>query len=174
MVIYSFHMSTGIYYFSGTGNSLSVAKDIAAGTGGTLIPIASQVESGAVRVDSDVIGIVFPVYYGELPAIIKRFAEKLENIEQKYIFAVCTFGGSAGYSLKLLRNIIRSRGGDISATYRVHMPQNSFSKPWRNTPSCIPWKKQSRKVVKNTGSRKKGEFFNIFSWGRRSLSLIIA
>ena len=65
-------MSTGIYYFSGTGNSLYVAKDIAAKTVGTLVPIASVVGSNVIKVDSEVIGIVFPVYYGELPVIIKR------------------------------------------------------------------------------------------------------
>jgi hypothetical protein len=34
-------MSTEIYYFSGTGNSLVVARDIARKTGGRLIPIAT-------------------------------------------------------------------------------------------------------------------------------------
>jgi len=153
-------MSIGIYYFSGTGNSLYVAKDIAAKTGGSLLPIATAVSQKIIQVDSEVMGIVFPVYYGELPVIIKLFAEKLDNIEHKYIFAVCTFGGSAGYSLKLLRQIIQARGGEIAATYRVHMPQNSFSKPWENHNKLFStWKKQLGQVVSNTSNHKKGEFF---------------
>ena len=85
-------MNIGIYYFSGTGNSLYVAKDIAAKTGGTLFPIASIMDCDVIKIDAEVIGMVFPVYYNELPLIIKRFTEKLDNIEHKYIFAVCTFG----------------------------------------------------------------------------------
>jgi len=153
-------MSIGIYYFSGTGNSLYVAKDIAVKTGGTLFPIASTVDMDTIKVDSDTIGIVFPVYYGELPVIIKRFAEKLDNVANKYVFAVCTFGGSAGYSLKLLRSIIQARGGDLSATYRVHMPQNSFAKPWENHSTLYAkWQKKLGQLVSNTDSRIKGEFF---------------
>ena len=154
------NMNTGIYYFSGTGNSLFVAKDIAEKTGGTLYPIASLIKRDVIRIEPDVMGIVFPVYYGELPVIIKSFAGKLKEIEHKYIFAVCTFGGSAGYSLKLLRSIIEARGGELSATYRVHMPQNSFSKPWENhTKLFLKWKKKLGQVVSNTNNRIKGEFF---------------
>jgi Pyruvate/2-oxoacid:ferredoxin oxidoreductase delta subunit len=126
----------------------------------TLIPIASLVDRNSIEVDSEIMGIVFPVYYGELPVIIKRFAEKLVNIQDKYIFAVCTFGGSAGYSLKLLRNIIRARGGEIAATYRVHMPQNSFAKPWeKHATLYASWKRKSRRVARNTNNRSEGDFF---------------
>jgi len=153
-------MSIDIYYFSGTGNSLSVAKDIAAKTGGNLVPIASVVDNDVIDIDSDVIGIVFPVYYTELPVIIKKFTGKLANIGNKYIFAVCTFGGSAGYSLKSLRRLIEARGGELSATYRVHMPQNSFPKFFENHARLYStWNKQVAKVVRNTNERKHGEFF---------------
>ena len=153
-------MSIDIYYFSGTGNSLSVAKDIAAQTGGNLIPIASVVDKDVINPDSDVIGIVFPVYYTELPVIIKRFAGKLDNIGNTYIFAVCTFGGSAGYSLKSLKRLIEARGGKLAATYRVHMPQNSFPKFFENHAVLYStWNKQSGIVARNTVERKQGEFF---------------
>ncbi len=152
-------MNIGIYYFSGTGNSLYVAKDIAAKTGGTLFPIASIMDCDVIKIDAEVIGIVFPVYYNELPLIIKRFTEKLDNIEHKYIFAVCTFGGSAGYSLKSLSRLIQKRGGKLSATYRVHMPQNSFPKFFeRRSALYATWNKHAGQVVRNTNERKEGEF----------------
>ena len=53
------HMNIDIYYFSGTGDSLSVAKDIAAKTGGNLVPIASVVDNDVINPDSDVIGMCF-------------------------------------------------------------------------------------------------------------------
>jgi ferredoxin/flavodoxin len=154
------HMTIAIYYFSGTGNTLCVAKDIAAQTGGTLIPVASLMNRDFIEIDAEVIGIIFPVYYNELPLIIKRFTGKLDNLEHKYIFAVCTFGGSAGNSLKSLRQLIGARRGILSATYRVHMPQNSFRKFFENHAMLYStWNKQVGQVVWNTNNRKQGEFF---------------
>jgi ferredoxin/flavodoxin len=150
-----------IYYFSGTGNTLFVARDITEGLGASLIPIASLVDDSAVSVDSEVTGIVYPVYYGELPVIVREFAEKLNNLDGKYIFAVCTFGGSAGDSLRSLRKIIRSRGGELSATYGVHMPQNAFYKFWeKHEPLFRSWRqKKLNTVVRNIKARRTGNFF---------------
>lgn len=153
-------MHTEIYYFSGTGNSLSVAKDIAEKTGGSLIPIASLIHQGKVETDAEVIGIVYPVYYMELPPIIRDFAARLENIQSKYIFAVCTFGGGAGESLKTLKQMIQMRGGKLSATYHVHMPQNAFHKPWEKPPVIFrQWEKKLERLVSNTGKKAEGDYF---------------
>ena len=150
-----------IYYFSGTGNTLFVARDIAEELGASLIPIASLVNDPVVDVDSEVTGIVYPVYYGELPVIVREFAGKMANLEGKYIFAVCTFGGSAGDSLRSLRKIIRSRGGELPATYGVHMPQNAFYKFWeKHEPLYRNWrKKKLNTVISNIKARKRGDFF---------------
>ena len=150
-----------IYYFSGTGNTLFVARDIAEDFGASLIPIASLVNDPVVDVDSEVTGIVYPVYYGELPVIVREFAGKMANLEGKYIFAVCTFGGSAGDSLRSLRKIIRSRGGELPATYGVHMPQNAFYKFWeKHEPLYRNWrKKKLNTVISNIKARKRGDFF---------------
>ena len=154
-------MNQIIYYFSGTGNTLFVARDIAKGLGATLIPIASVVDDPVMHMDSDVAGIVFPVYYGELPLIVREFAEKLSDLKGKYIFAVCTFGGSAGDSLRSLRKIIRSRRGELSATYGVHMPQNAFYKFWeKHEPLYSAWRqKKLGIVIGNTKTQKTGNFF---------------
>ncbi|MBN2239673.1 MAG: EFR1 family ferrodoxin [Dehalococcoidales bacterium] len=153
-------MSTTIFYFSGTGNSFYVAKDIAQALDAGFIPIASAARGEVVRTEADVIGIVFPVYYGDLPYIVREFAGKLEDIKGKYIFSVCTFGGSAGESHKTLRSSIESRGGELSATYGVHMPQNAFYKFWEKHQSLYRnWRKMLKTVVKNTNERRKGAFF---------------
>ena len=72
-----------IYYFSGTGNSLVVARDIAEKTNGKLIPIPSVMDKERITTDADVIGIVFPVYHAifdGMPLIIGRFVRKMENM----------------------------------------------------------------------------------------------
>lgn len=98
-------MIAEMYYFSGTGNSLTVAKDITEKTEGILIPVASLLDKKKITTDADVIGIIFPVYYGDLPIIIKEFVCKLENLQKKYIFAVCTHGGAAMASLRMMRKL---------------------------------------------------------------------
>ncbi|MGD2246984.1 MAG: EFR1 family ferrodoxin [Candidatus Methanofastidiosia archaeon] len=154
-----------IYYFSGTGNSLIVARDIAEKIHGKLIPIASHIEKKSILTDADIIGIVFPVYYNDIPVIIKRFAEKLDNINGKYIFAVCTYGGGAGDSFRSLSQIIKSRGGELSAQFGVHMPQNAFSKFWEtHEPLFENWEKKLETISENINNQKKGILIKDFVW----------
>lgn len=156
-------MSIGIYYFSGTGNSLAVARDVAEQTGGSLIPIASLTEDSRIITPYEVLGIIFPVYYGDLPVIVKEFAGRLDNLQGKYVFAVCTYGGAAMASLRVLRSIIRSRSGELSAAFGVHMPQNSFYKPKEDRLKLyLEWKNKLQFIVSKIGKKSKGIFYDNF------------
>lgn len=149
-----------IYYFSGTGNSLYIAKAIAARTGADLIPLAKLKDSNNIKTEADIIGIVFPVYYMELPMIIEEFVGKLQNIEGKYIFAVSNYGGAAGESLRMLKRIIRSKGGELSAAYGIAMPQNSFPKPKEDRQRLYSeCDKRIELIVKNIEMKAKGMFY---------------
>ncbi len=65
-------MKTIIYYFTGTGNSLAVAKKIAAVLGDCdLVPIASlQSTTADITPAADRVGIVNPVYFAGLPVMV--------------------------------------------------------------------------------------------------------
>ena len=117
-------MSTEIYYFTSTGNSLVVARDIAERTNGTLISVSSVMDKERIRTDAHVIGIVFPVYYASLggsglPRIVERFARKLEAIGSKYLFAVCTHSGGPVDTIENLNRILQSRGGELAVGFGV-------------------------------------------------------
>lgn len=120
-----------IYYFSGTGNSLTVARDIAEKTNGKLIAVPSVMDQDNIITDADLIGIVFPVFYATndsgIPLIIGRFVGKLEKIDSKYIFAVCTSGYMAGETIENLAKMIRCRGGKLAAGFVVNMSNQSLS-----------------------------------------------
>ena len=149
-----------MYYFSGTGNSLMLARGIAERIHGSLIPLSSVVEEDRITSDAEVIGMVFPVYYGGLPVIVKEFAEKLDNLQNRYVFAVCTYGGAAGSSLRSLKRIIRSHGGELSGAYGVHMPQNAFFKPWENRQKiCQKAKSKGAIIAQKALERKRGRFY---------------
>jgi ferredoxin/flavodoxin len=117
-------MSTELYYFSGTGNSLVVARDIAKKINGKLISIPSVMDRESIRIDADVVGIVFPAYYMKMPRIVERFISKLTNLQDKYIFAIVTVGGIAGTILYQLSQAIKGRGGSLAAGFVVRMPAN--------------------------------------------------
>lgn len=118
-------MSIAIYYFSGTGNSLVVARDIAEKTRGTLISMPSLLEEEVIKTEANVIGLVFPVFYATndcgIPLIVARFVRKLENLGSKYIFAVCTCGYMPGTTIENLRKTIEARGGKLAAGFTLRM-----------------------------------------------------
>jgi ferredoxin/flavodoxin len=146
-----------IYFFSGTGNSLFIAEEIKSKMDARLIPIAKVIDKPEIITPANVIGIVFPVYYADIPIIVKNFAQKLTDIQQKYIFAISNYGGSTGNSYKSLSNIFRGKGSELSAGFGIHMPQNAFRKPWKNYQRIY---QKSRKrinfIIKKIQAREKG------------------
>jgi ferredoxin/flavodoxin len=123
-----------VYYFSGTGNSYAVARDISQRINGKLVSIPSVMKMDKVHVDSDLIGIVFPSYIAPIagvPFIVERFAGRISDIKSKKIFAICTCGGyecvNAIPSLFRLQNIIKGSGGELSAKYSVRLPMNNLN-----------------------------------------------
>jgi flavodoxin/Pyruvate/2-oxoacid:ferredoxin oxidoreductase delta subunit len=124
-----------IYYFSGTGNSLFIARKIAGKTDSVLIPIPAVINYDSITCEAEIIGIVFPVYYATndcgVPLIVSRFIKKLKNINSKYIFAVCTSGYMSGETIENLSRIIKSRGGKLSAGYSINMSNKDLGKEIR-------------------------------------------
>ncbi len=166
-------MSTEIYYFSGTGNSLVVARDIAEKTNGKLISIPSVMDKESIKTDADAIGIVFPVYHGDIPFIIRRFVNKIDNLDKKYIFGVCTYGNSPGFTIKYLDKIIKSHDGKLAAGFTVNMPPNyiipsfvlkDFFKSFvlheiaieKQQELFINWKKKLQSIYEFVHTRKEG------------------
>jgi ferredoxin len=121
-------MKTTIYYFTGTGNSLAAAQGLCQHLSGcTLVPIASLASTaGDIVPDADRVGIVCPVYFLGIPAIVARFAERLDVSRAGYTFAVLTMGGSgASPALRQLDAALRSRHPrGLDAGFAVRMPGN--------------------------------------------------
>ena len=83
-------MKTVIYYFSATGNSLVVAKDLAKGLDNVeLIPI-SKVLKMPDATAFDRVGLVYPVYMFGLPLIVADFLKTIKINPGTYIFSVIT------------------------------------------------------------------------------------
>jgi ferredoxin/flavodoxin len=160
-------MEFEIYYFSGTGNSLAVAKDIVNKTDSKLIAIKDVIENETIKPDTDGIGIIFPAYYMLIPRIVERFINKLENLENKYIFSIITVGGIAGDVVSKLQKEIVKKNGNLSASFIVRMPANYI-----DGSDALPkflqqrmfkkWNKKINKIIKciNEGNYEINKKFN--------------
>jgi len=116
-------MKTKIYWFSGTGNSLAVAKMLAEKLPDIeLIPIARAVNQPPEAAER--IGIICPVYAFGPPAIVERFIQQLTAVPDVSIFVIFTCACTAGGSVHFLQNMLRKRGLDLSASWIVKMPEN--------------------------------------------------
>lgn len=122
-------MSVKIYCFTGTGNSLSIANQLAK-------PLNAEVErlditrygkeaaETCVR-EGDILGFVFPVYAWSYPDAVKAFVKKL-RIEGKpaYVFAVANCGDSAGETLTAFSRLLEKQGIRLNYGNVCAMPNN--------------------------------------------------
>ncbi len=117
-------MKSEVYYFTGTGNSLIVAKDIARELRTDVISISSALDKGTIKTEADTLVIVFPVYMWGFPLIIERFIRSIDKLNEKDIYAIVTYGGMPGATINLLDKLIESCNGRLSSGFAVLMPGN--------------------------------------------------
>jgi len=116
-------LSTRIYSFSGTGNSLWAARALAEKLGDTeLTPIPLALQEGDTHPTEDRVGIVCPVYMYHLPHLVVRFLQRLET--RVPIFLVATMGGDAGDLFLTVERLFRERGLTLSAGLTLPVQSN--------------------------------------------------
>ncbi|WP_110955815.1 EFR1 family ferrodoxin [Anaerosinus massiliensis] len=119
-------MHTTIYYFTGTGNSLKIAKDLQTNlTDAKIVRIHKNTDHNDA-LNADRIGFIFPVYFRGLPHMLKRFVETMPVHKDIYYFAIASYGSSAAISFQQLQQILIDRGGSLSATFGISMPGNMW------------------------------------------------
>ena len=66
-----------IFYFTGTGNCLYIARQLAGeGSGTELLSIPQLVKQGKYDFEADEIGIVYPIYGHMPPYMVRQFIQK--------------------------------------------------------------------------------------------------
>ncbi len=159
-------MEAEIFYFSGTGNSLVIARDIAIRLDAREIPIASLIDKVTVRSDADAVGIVFPVHNvvnGGVPAIVRRFVAALQTRDDAYIFAVCSCGAGSGDALPHIAEILQTTGRKLAAGFTVKMPFNCppFTGKAAQAQRFQEWHKTLEEVCETVTANQQSEINEI-------------
>ena len=121
-------MMSVIFYFSGTGNSLDVAKQEAAVLKDCRLEPIQAYLAKPYQVQDEIMGIVSPVFSASLPPYVQDFLAKLEA-SPKYAFGLVTMGGMQGRALKCLQELLAQRNITLNYAQTVLMPDNIFNTP---------------------------------------------
>lgn len=119
-------MKTTIYYFTGTGNSLKIAKDLKKSIINCELRRICRHNMKITKDISERMGFVFPVYYRGLPKMMEKFIKNLDIKAGTYFFAVANFGSYAALTFEQIDRILRSKGKSLSANFSIEMPGNMW------------------------------------------------
>jgi len=124
-------MVVEIYYFSGTGNSLYVARELQNRIPGLrIIPIAALLNKRLnernknIESTSETIGFVFPCHGLTIPIPVKKFLKSLDLTSSKYLFAITTRGGSIFRGFSTIDKILNKKGKILDASFIINMALN--------------------------------------------------
>jgi ferredoxin len=119
---------TTIFYYTGTGNSLWIARALARELGNAQVVSIVSWEDRPSKVESPMIGLVFPVHIWGVPKRILDFLDQLQSMSPQYIFAIANNAGQVSNTLVQLQKAMTSQGLTLSNGWSVVMPTNYI--PW--------------------------------------------
>ena len=148
-----------IFYFSGTGNTQWVAKNIAEGIGEELYDIANLLKAQRYKFvlkEDERIGFCFPTHGWQVPAIVRRFIRKLRlnGLDGHFCWALTTCGDNMGQAMSILNRELgknkelRHRDGSklrALTTFAVIMPESYVCLPYMRTD---PPERERQKIQK--------------------------
>lgn len=126
-----------ILYFSGTGNSLAIARKIAEALGEQVLSIYDAVKadlSGEKR-----IGLVFPTYNLDAPIAVTQLIPRIHFPKDAYTFVVITCGAQTNNAVWTVRRLLKRQGVRVDYCHKIRVPDSSALAFGRN-PNDQAWK----------------------------------
>jgi len=118
-------MSTEIYYFSGTGNSLYVAKELQKRIpDAIIIPIVSLLNRKVIQTQGKAIGFVFPVHALTIPIAVKKFIKKSDLKASEYIFVIATRYGTIFRGFNKIDQLLKKKNRLLNSHFIINMCNN--------------------------------------------------
>ncbi|MDR1302974.1 MAG: EFR1 family ferrodoxin [Treponema sp.] len=118
-------MENIVFYFSGTGNSLKVAKTLAKALGNCEIVSMAKAEKISLTKPCDTVGFVYPVYYWGLPKTVVEFVKNTNfNNTAAYYYSIATYGGIVGNAIRQLNELLNEHGITLNYGEKIRMVGN--------------------------------------------------
>lgn len=124
-----------IFYFSGTGNSLYIAQQVAKKINIEVVSIADAFKKGIYTFElqeNENIGFVVPVYFCTIPSIVEKFIEELKftNLNNNYCFTILNCGSTTGNAGKTISKLLMENSQLKNTEFAIRMVNNySLSYP---------------------------------------------
>lgn len=117
-------MSMEIYYFSGTGNTLHIARELKRRMPeAILVPIISALKNEKIETKAETVGVVFPIHAHTFPLVVKEFLKKVDLKSASYVFALST-RECADSVFKEINEILKEKKKSLDASFAVNTPQS--------------------------------------------------
>ncbi|MFP4162858.1 MAG: EFR1 family ferrodoxin [Chitinispirillaceae bacterium] len=156
-----------VFYFSGTGNGVHIAKRLKKELNAEISGIASYKNHSRVSTSSEMVGLVFPVFFMDVPAFVKEFIQKLDIPSSTFVFAITHCGQTAGSVLKILKKQLQKRDITLSAAHLMYLPDNSiffYSKPDTIGPMLLEGEKKLSGIIESLKRREKKDIPSRFAF----------
>lgn len=122
-------MKTIIYYFTGTGNNLAIAKGLQRELGNTtILPIAVLQDHKEIPYEYDMIGICAPSYYWHVPPFVIKCLAGIEFAENQTVFSIIGCGGNRGHAVEDIREALEAAGKPVKYEFAMTYPGNYILK----------------------------------------------
>lgn len=146
-------MNTLVAYFTGTGNSLFVAKEITKNIQNSkLVSISKILREKLTFPEFTKVVVIYPVYYCGLPLIIQNFFKVFDFNSFDKIYYICTSGDDNGVdcSSRKINKILKQKGKVLSGGFNICMPGNYIKMYDLETQTVI--NKKYEDALKKTGA----------------------
>jgi ferredoxin len=120
-------MKIELYVYTGTGNSLWVARQLALELREVslhFMPFLSR----DIKVEANTVGIIFPVHIWGLPMRVIQFMTHLQSKPETYFFALAVNAGQPAATLVQLQKLMSTRTLSLSQGHSIVLPSNYI--PW--------------------------------------------
>lgn len=126
-------MTTTIFYYTGTGNSLWTARRLASLLEEAQCVSMKRCTDVKIACGAQRIGLVFPVHIWGVPPPVVEFVRRLNVNTSQYLFAMAVNAGQVAATLIQLQSVLGEKQLRLSSGFSIDLPSNYI--PWGGAPA---------------------------------------
>ena len=116
-----------IFYFTGTGNSLKISKDVASIIGDCKISSIFAYNESENLDNYEKIGFICPVYGLSIPNLVYEFISRINLPKGKYYFCIITYADNPFASVAVIQKLLNKKNVKLNNGFTVRMVNNYYA-----------------------------------------------